>query len=556
MPRQSPNEMSGATSVFISHNHRDDPFVDELATFFKGLGFKVFNDKFSISAGERITPICEDEIRSCDQFILVHSENSAQSEWVAKELKLALDLDKQIIPIRLDDTPKRSELGDRLSYNIVRSLGGYLPQLRQKLPVRQIAPSRIQRHAPEHLIGREPWLAKLDDAWRDPRQHVVVAKAWGGIGKTALVAAWMAEMEFKGWRDAKRVFDWSFYSQGTRGVGGGESAVSADSFIAEALAFFGDPDPQAGSPADRGQRLAELMAESRSLLVLDGIEPLQHPPGPMAGYLTDPALESLLRGLATRNPGLCIVTTREHIVDLDGHKTAVEWPLDQLSEEAGAALLHAQGADRAGDVEIDPDDAELREASREVDGHALTLTLMGKYLALACDGDIRRRDTFALAEADPEWVTRHDPGSPYGHAFKVIAAYERWFLDPAAERSEAERRQGRVQLAILRLLGLFNRPASPGCLVALREEPVIEGLTEDLTGLSPRDWTIAVSRLEQEALLKRDHQVTPSPLHPVTKSPSHPGRASADSGVFQPAAAEDERGGLPRGAFSTLRSPM
>ncbi|MCB1236220.1 MAG: hypothetical protein KDM91_14210, partial [Verrucomicrobiae bacterium] len=406
---------------------------------------------------------------------------------------------------------------ERLSSFVLADLNDILPA--RTGDTADVSVSKLT-HAARELIGREPWLAQLDEAWADEACHVAILKAWGGIGKTALTAAWRAEREYKGWREARRVFDWSFYSQGTRDVDGGESAVSADAFIAKALEFFGDSDPTAGSPWDRGERLARLVAAEKSLLILDGIEPLQHPPGPMAGHLTDPALAALLLGLAGRNPGLCIVTTREHVTDLDGHHTVSEWELDHLTDAAGAAVLHAQGVTHAGAAEIGPDDAELRTASREVEGHALTLTLMGKYLALACDGDIRRRDTFALAEADPEWVTRFDPTSPYGHAFKVIAAYERWFLDAKAERSEAERRQGRLQLAILRLLGLFNRPASSACLTALREAPAIEGLTEALVDLPPRDWAIALSRLEAEALVKRDppHGAEPAlDAHPLVR---------------------------------------
>jgi len=70
-----------------------------------------------------------------------------------------------------------------------------------------------------------------------------------------------------------------------------------------------------------------------------------------------------------------------------------------------------------------------------------------------------------------------------------MEAYEKWFLREGA--------QGRRQLAVLRLLGLFDRPASKGCLEALRRKPVITRLTESLVGLAPRDWTIVTRRLEE-----------------------------------------------------------
>ncbi len=58
----------------------------------------------------------------------------------------------------------------------------------------------------------------------------------------------------------------------------------------------------------------------------------------------------LLRSLAEHNPGLCLVTTREYLPDIQHHydKTAQDWDLDKLTNEAGAALLYEHGVRRAG----------------------------------------------------------------------------------------------------------------------------------------------------------------------------------------------------------------
>jgi hypothetical protein len=103
----------------------------------------------------------------------------------------------------------------------------------------------------------------------------------------------------------KMVFGWSFYRQGTRG-----DACSADEFLDAALAWFGDADPRLGTAWDKGERLARLIARRRTLLVLNGLEPMQHPPGSQEGRLREPALQALLRELAGFNRGLCLVTTR------------------------------------------------------------------------------------------------------------------------------------------------------------------------------------------------------------------------------------------------------
>ena len=375
---------------------------------------------------------------------------------------------------------------ERLSSMVLRDLVEILPRLETTIDV---SPTRL-RHTAERLIGRDEELTRLDAAWNDSHTNVVIVRAFGGMGKTSLVATWMAELAMKDWRGAERVFDWSFYSQGTSD----QRAASADTFVSAALTAFGDPDPTLGSAWDRGARLAHLIGKQRCLLVLDGLEPLQYPPGPMEGKLKDAAIETLLKGLAAHNAGLCVVTTREKVPDIRQHygRTAVDMELLALSEHAGAALLHHHGARRAGAKrDLEPDAPELRAASRELRGHGLTLQLLGQYLRLVEDGDILKRDTVRLGDADREY--QNDATRSYGHAFKAMEAYERWF--------QREGDAGQRQLAILRLLGLFDRPASKDCLDALRTAPVIAGLTESIVGLTAREWTLVTRRLEEISLL-------------------------------------------------------
>src|SRR5262245_54955126 len=298
------------------------------------------------------------------------------------------------------------------------------------------------------FVGRDAELARLDAAWEDPRTHVLTLVAFGGVGKSALVARWMDRMAAEGWRGAARVLDWSFYSQGME-----DRVTSAEPFIDHALRFFGDPDPKAGSLHDRGARLAGLIRKERSLLVLDGIEPLQYPPGrqEIEGRLKDPGLAALLKGLAGANPGLCVVTTRERIADLAGfQKTAPQISLEELEPDAAVALLRQLG--------VDGRESELRAAAEEFQRHALTLTLLGNFLRRAHGGDVRKRHEIDLHRADEKQG---------GHASRVIAAYTRWLGEGP-------------ELAILRLLGLFDRPAEAGALKALRAAPPIPGLTEHL----------------------------------------------------------------------------
>jgi tetratricopeptide (TPR) repeat protein len=337
-----------------------------------------------------------------------------------------------------------------------------------------------------HFVGREPELARLDAAWEDPKIHVLTLVAFGGVGKSALVARWLDRMAADNWRGATRVLDWSFYSQGME-----DRVTSAEPFIDHALRFFGDPDPKAGSLHDRGARLAYLIRKERALLVLDGIEPLQYPPGLMEGRLKDPGLTALLRGLAGANPGLCVVTTRERIADLAGHpSTAPQIPLEELEPGAAVALLRQLG--------VDGRESELITAAEEFQNHALTLTLLGNYLRRAHGGDVRKRREIDLHRADEKQG---------GHAFRVIAAYARWLGEGP-------------ELAILRLLGLFDRPAEAGAVKALRAAPPIPGLTESLVDLSEEDWHLAVATLREHSLLGAADPREPETLdaHPLVRA--------------------------------------
>jgi hypothetical protein len=143
------------------------------------------------------------------------------------------------------------------------------------------------------VFGREEDISFLDDAWANQQINVVTIVAWGGVGKSTLVNHWLRRMAAEQYRSAQLVFGWSFYRQGTSG-----GTSSADEFLNAALTWFGDPDPRLGTAWEKGERLVKLVGHRRTLLVLDGLEPLQNPPGAQEGRLREPSLQALLRELA------------------------------------------------------------------------------------------------------------------------------------------------------------------------------------------------------------------------------------------------------------------
>jgi tetratricopeptide (TPR) repeat protein len=398
-----------------------------------------------------------------------------------------------------------------LSIAILRALKDILPA---QQPQQRLAQTRlISRHTAADFLGRDKELDLLDDAWTGPRTtNILSVIAWGGVGKTALLAYWVRSRFIEhDWKDrgqfAKSVadipvctpdanhadknvcntpaldayFDWTFYDQGTRSDDATHAgAASVGTFFQSALRHFGDPDPE--SPHDKAARLARLIQAQRSLLVLDGLEPLQYPlHHPQVGQLTDPDLRELLGLLAQRNPGLVIISSRQALTDFTcGAATPTrQHDLEELPVECAVALLRQ--------MQIIGTDEELQQAATDYACHALSLIVLGRFLFVK-GGDINLRSQIPLEIANEnrnQRITRN--------AWHVLEAYEQWLASPAGNPADVQ---------ALRLTGLFDRPASPDCLAALRAAPAIPGLTDQLVPLSADAWNAVLHRLHEAHLLQ------------------------------------------------------
>ena len=385
----------------------------------------------------------------------------------------AIDEGRTITYQRLGQMP------DRNSYSVARK-----PPAR--LGPEKISVARLPITGSD-LFGREEDIAFLDEAWANRDVNVITIVAWAGVGKSTLVNHWLRGMAAQHYRSAELVYGWSFYRQGSSG-----GTSSADEFLDAALTWFGDPDPRIGTAWEKGERLAKLIAHRRTLLVLDGLEPLQNPPGAAEGRLRDPSLQALLKELAAFNTGLCVITTRLPVADIADHErtSALRRDLEHLSSDAGAKLLRALG--------VKGGEAELRSASDGFNGHCLALTLLGSYLTDAYNGDIR------CCKEVSERLS-HDVRQG-AHARKVMESYQTWFGEGP-------------ELSVLRMLGLFDRPADQKVLGVLQKSPAIPGLTESLMDLSPSEWRAILARLRRARLLAGEDPHNPGHLdtHPLVR---------------------------------------
>ena len=285
------------------------------------------------------------------------------------------------------------------------------------------------------------------------------------------------------YRGADLVLGWSFYSQGTK-----ERLISADEFIAWALEQL-SVRTLATNSIGKAEALAEAFRSRRILILLDGIETMQFGPGVREGYLKDQGLRIFLRRVAAFPPdpkgGLVVLTTRLTVRDLDIWQDSAA-PIEELkniSLIAGCQLLRDNG--------VNGGDESLEAAVIDFDGHALALTLLANYLRELHHGDIRQRDRIRGLLDDPD-APGHD------HARRVMESYERDWLSTE-----------RPLLAIMFLISLFDRPAHPSLLRALRRQPEIRGLTTDIAKLSERAWRRHLARLRRVGLLSPEEKTNP-----------------------------------------------
>lgn len=524
--------------IFISYSHKDEPdnpgdgevawlsYVQSfLAPAVKNGVFEVWVDKHK-KGGDKWDAEIKAKLAICDICILLASRHSLASDYVVKtEIKLILERqangDKvRFYPILLSPVPKKGlELIDGFDIRPpdAKSLSGFRQHERDQSMaaiadeiaeiVEPIAKSNEAASKPppdfvdidhlpetpyERLVGRDDELARLDAAWEGGQTNIQSLVAEGGAGKSSLVNEWLLRLQQEQYRGAEAVLGWSFYSQGSK-----QRATTAEQFLDWAigkLALALDTT----SATVKGEAIAEALATRRVLLLLDGVEPLQHGPGPQFGQLKDQGLRQLLRRFAAMptgaDHGLVVLTSRVAVLDIGKWKGAAPvTDLEKLSEEAGAQLLKENG--------VWGTDDQISNAVEDFEGQALALSLLASYLKIVHDGDVRRRDHMVALMADAD-DPRHE------HARRVMKSIEReWLADSP------------VLLAIMRMVGLFDRPASGDCLDALRASPAIGGLTDAIVDLGPDRWRRSVADLRQARLLAPPDTLDPGGLdaHPLVR---------------------------------------
>ncbi len=327
------------------------------------------------------------------------------------------------------------------------------------------------------FFGRNTELKLLDEAWTDKNIRVAQFFAPGGTGKTELLHHWLNQTS-----TIDTLIAWSFYSQGSDK----DKHISATSFFSHAFRLLNAERTTFVNEEDKGSYLAELLQQSRSVLVLDGLEPLQHSDKEIRGELKDRAIRQLLKKLIGYNAGLCIITTRIALPELyDNNQHVISKELGNLVPEDGVRLLQSLG--------VDGNQTELKKVAKECNCHALTLHLLGSALHTYLDDKAGNRGSL---------VDITDKDDAAENLIKIIQAYSQKLKDTP-------------ELKLLQLLGLFDRPVDAAVLQELFQSQ-IPNLTADI---DLKTWETATKNLRDKHRLLVVNNDNPDQLdcHPLLR---------------------------------------
>lgn len=243
----------------------------------------------------------------------------------------------------------------------------------------------------KHFQGRQALVTELGVWLDDPDSPVRVFAlcAAGGTGKTALVeyvlTAWRRKHERSGNPLPGGLLVWSFYE-----------SERIEDFLATACSYFLG---EAGQVGGRFERLiAELQRGDPHLVVLDGFETVQSSGavGRAQGEIEDRQLKRLISLVASGFLGRTrlLVTSRfvlSELRDLADPERYKEERLEDLDPSAARGLLRAW--------KVNGDDSTLDKLTDRVGRHALSVRVLGAYLAQVGNGDPTVGLTLDLGDA-------------------------------------------------------------------------------------------------------------------------------------------------------------
>lgn len=365
--------------VFISFSFKDQQAAENLVNILSSqYGISSWICTRDLEGGNLFKAQIPDAIDAAQVVVFLQSKSSIESREVPKEIGIAFDTEKTIIPFRLDETPLKAELrydlygveyidatvpsfeerANELAQGILKALGRDVKtgSVIAVKPIYELMPTSFS--CSEIFFGREAEMKALHEAFQD--RNTVFLRGMGGIGKSEFARQYT--------RKYRSEYDKVVFAR----YDGSIAALLANDaiFHVKGLARKTLADGTQQSDEEYAKiklRMINEISNQRTLIILDNFD-----------VTSDPMLDEFAAGKNYR----LIVTSR---VEPARGKYFVQ-PIEELEEEVLRDMVIEFANPQT--TMIDRDDPDFPELFALTNRHTLTLELIGNFMEENCMDEI------------------------------------------------------------------------------------------------------------------------------------------------------------------------
>jgi len=346
-----------------------------------------------------------------------------------------------------------------------------------------LGPSLHNQTPPEeNFVGREEMLDAITGWYKNPEVRIGALVGWGGVGKSALVRKWYDELGANNIQP-DGIFWWGFYRN-----------AYLEQFLNALLRYVsgGQIEPDTiKSTWEKTDRIKEYIGQGAYLIVLDGLEEMQkgQTSGEQFGCMEHRECSDMLRFLAdAKGNGMCLISTRYPLTDIENYEGTVyqRIEVERLTTEDARGLFEKVGVKGSRE--------EIESVINEYDGHALSLTLLSKYLVEDFEGDITK------AKEIPAFYSDEEAG---GKAHRILL----WYAEQLTEE----------QSAFMKIFSLFRRVVREGDFEGVFRAKMETEINQALTAMSVFTFKRMVDNLVDRRLITKDKDGAYA-THPLIKA--------------------------------------
>ena len=166
VPEQAASDSSA--TVFLSYSHADRAYAESLRAELERAGYAVWIDTSSIKGGDDWVSAISAGIRRSFVVVAVVSRSALASRWARTEILKAINEDKLIVPVLMEDVLREDTYTPLISYQAVRAF-----ELEQPESFRRVLASLPRATLPQPEIEAEPDDENITVTESAPRERTV-----------------------------------------------------------------------------------------------------------------------------------------------------------------------------------------------------------------------------------------------------------------------------------------------------------------------------------------------------------------------------------------------